>query len=80
MSDTVTTRQMQVLVVVPDRVDCPSDSLADILQEETHWIAGPLKALERKGLIVCTKRGGRGLPSHWRRTEAGRQAVVSIQP
>jgi DNA-binding MarR family transcriptional regulator len=54
-----------------------SSDIADDLREETHWIASTLKALEKKGMIVCTKRGGLGLPSHWRTTDAGRAALQS---
>ena len=73
----LTARQIQVLEAVPISTaqSASSSEIADDLREETHWIASTLNALERKGMIVCIKRGGLGLPSKWRITDAGRAAL-----
>ena len=75
----ITERQLRVLGGV-SAVARPSTYIADDLHEETHWIASTLLALEQKSLIECTKRGGRGVPSEWKRTTAGSTALVAIQP
>lgn len=75
----ITERQMFVLNGVPRRAK-PSYVIAQNLRQETHWIASQIKALEKKGLIVCTRRGGPGRASLWELTPSGIIALSGGQP
>lgn len=45
----------------------------------THRVRSLLLALERKGCVEKVVEGGKGLPTSWRRTPAGLEALREVE-